>query len=492
MANYQIQAGDTLGALAQANNTTVANLQALNPNITDPNKIYAGQNLVISAEGLNSGETPVNIPTPNVPPPPQIIPPATDTTIDPALQKILDSYQEPTNPADQYTAMEDKAGIAQKTQDVANLTGQINSLLAQQRVQEAQIGKEAISAGAIKGRNLDLERQNYMTLQPLQVQLAIKQGDLTTAQNHLDKMFGYQQDYEKAKMDFENKKIDAVYAYATKAQQDALDAKKAQLLQDNNDRVNNLNQAQTWATTAISQGQGELASQIMALDPKDPNYQTKLGVLAGQIKQPVDELKQLQIAKLRKELGATTFDGYLDETDVKKIDASPQGKAVKALGTLKQKVEGYKELVDKYGTSSFGKQKAQLEAAFADLKIAYKEAANLGALTGPDVALLEEAVKPATSGWFGGQWYKVLSGQGKGTILSGLDQTLGIINKSATSNIQQLYARDPRYPSSYYVQEITNPFKDQITLSDTQIEELTKGLSPEQIQQLKDEGLLPQ
>lgn len=42
---YIIQGGDTLGQLAVANKTDVGTLLQLNPNITDPNKIFAGRNL---------------------------------------------------------------------------------------------------------------------------------------------------------------------------------------------------------------------------------------------------------------------------------------------------------------------------------------------------------------------------------------------------------------------------------------------------------------
>ena len=40
---YIVQPGDTLGVLAQRFGTTVRNLQALNPRITNPNLIYAGE-----------------------------------------------------------------------------------------------------------------------------------------------------------------------------------------------------------------------------------------------------------------------------------------------------------------------------------------------------------------------------------------------------------------------------------------------------------------
>lgn len=46
---YTIASGDTLSALALKNKTTVKNLMSLNPQITDPNKIYAGQSLNITA-----------------------------------------------------------------------------------------------------------------------------------------------------------------------------------------------------------------------------------------------------------------------------------------------------------------------------------------------------------------------------------------------------------------------------------------------------------
>ena len=40
---YQVQSGDSLGVIAQKNNTTISKLMELNPNISDPHKIYVGQ-----------------------------------------------------------------------------------------------------------------------------------------------------------------------------------------------------------------------------------------------------------------------------------------------------------------------------------------------------------------------------------------------------------------------------------------------------------------
>jgi len=45
--DYEIQYGDTLSDLAQANHTTVAHIMELNPNLDNPNVIYAGNHIVI-------------------------------------------------------------------------------------------------------------------------------------------------------------------------------------------------------------------------------------------------------------------------------------------------------------------------------------------------------------------------------------------------------------------------------------------------------------
>lgn len=48
MSTYKIKQGDTLSKIAQENGTTVEELAKIN-NISDPNKIYAGQNLMLTA-----------------------------------------------------------------------------------------------------------------------------------------------------------------------------------------------------------------------------------------------------------------------------------------------------------------------------------------------------------------------------------------------------------------------------------------------------------
>ncbi len=72
--NYIIQYGDTLFGIARRHGTTVAAIRAINPQIVNPNRIYAGHRLAIPAATnpnigvgtANSDGEPVAIPSDNV------------------------------------------------------------------------------------------------------------------------------------------------------------------------------------------------------------------------------------------------------------------------------------------------------------------------------------------------------------------------------------------------------------------------------------------
>ena len=58
MANYTVKSGDTLSGIASKNNTTVANLLSLNPDITNADLIYVGQVIVVSGAAAPKTKNP--------------------------------------------------------------------------------------------------------------------------------------------------------------------------------------------------------------------------------------------------------------------------------------------------------------------------------------------------------------------------------------------------------------------------------------------------
>lgn len=178
------------------------------------------------------------------------------------------------------------------------------------------------------------------------------------------------------------------------------------------------------------------------------------------------QLKKAQIAKAWADAKKVdTTSGVLTEQQLRQIDTSPQGKKLTTLSNMYQLSQTYKNLVDTYGFKASGPEKALIDRAYADLKIAYKSAAELGALTGPDVALLEEAIKPSAGGAIKFLDYK-LSG-GRGGVTDAIESGLVRAREEALKNYKQLTARNPGYGQSDYVKSLITPFaKDYSTVNE--------------------------
>lgn len=204
-----------------------------------------------------------------------------------------------------------------------------------------------------------------------------------------------------------------------------------------------------WDSNSMNLSLGE-ATQIAQQSAK---YQKEMqGDVLGDI------YKGLQIEKLQQEIRANESDlesGQLNEKELKAIDTSSEGKNVQTLVDLKNKVNRYKTLLDEYGYQFSGAGRTLLEGAYAELKIAWKEAAKLGALTGPDVAIIADAVKPAT-GFTGAFAYA--TGGGIGGIKKGVETMLKNIDTDANRNVEQLLARNEKYKGSNYVGLLASNF----------------------------------
>lgn len=270
------------------NSSVLGNTQSL---VTVPEK-----KIITNWSGVNAGITAEN----------KTLNEKTTSAIPDSMKYYMDSLEKAPSGAEQYikqygavaTPEEIQAKEAVKTEASSKLKAletQLSGITAsaeQAKLQlEQNAGNKDVTSTFLGRQQADIDRRAAIQSLPLQTQILAQKAIVTdnaellkNAQDKLDKYFSLIREDDKNTMDYNNELKSKIYEYMTAEEKTQADEKEKQETRDYNTSVNNLNQAQTWATTAISQGQGDLAGQIMALDPKSKDYQVKLGELAKQIK----------------------------------------------------------------------------------------------------------------------------------------------------------------------------------------------------------------
>lgn len=151
--------------------------------------------------------------------------------------------------------------------------------------------------------------------------------------------------------------------------------------------------------------------------------------------------------------GGGTVESTLSNKEMKELDVTTEAKALKTLADLKASVKRYDSLIGQEGFALTGEGKAKLNALYADVKIKWKEAAALGALTGPDLELIEQAVPAAT----GIGRLNPFSADPK-AVRNTLAQTVAGLDRSARSKYDQLVLRNDKYENNAYVRSLGTPF----------------------------------
>jgi hypothetical protein len=328
--------------------------------------------------------------------------------------------------ADRTAELQKEQGLFEKQQIVTDLENQYRAKERFYTKEEEKIRKnsEGKTATAIEQDVATLQRQRNSELADIAIQQQAASGNYRTAFDIVEAKIDAE--FEPLKNEIETLKT--MYSFY---QNDLTESEKLQAQA----------RIQEKESALAFERNKEMARYEQQLRQSDPLYQANLANVYSQINAR----------------NADITSGVLTDAEIKAIDTSPQGKKVTTLGDLKQKLAEYQELVRQYGTSSFGSQKARLDASFADLKIAYKTAAELGALQGPDIVLLEEALRPASFANPITQAFAKATGGGVGSINAALEQAQNVINQSAGNSVTQLLARNPAYRNSEYVNSLIDP-----------------------------------
>ncbi len=148
--------------------------------------------------------------------------------------------------------------------------------------------------------------------------------------------------------------------------------------------------------------------------------------------------------------------GELTDKELAAVDKTKEAENLKLVSDLKASALRYKDTLNTYGYEAFGVGKTLLDNTYAELQVKWKEAARLGALTGPDLQLILDAVKPAT-GLRGA--YSVATGGGVSGISTGVDAMITRLDEDGLRNFELLKTRNTKYKDNPYVNALGKPFE---------------------------------
>jgi hypothetical protein len=335
-------------------------------------------------------------------------------------------------------------------------------------IQDNANAEYGVTKGAVAGRMDEARRKSLRTQADLAVVQMAKQGRYDSAKRIADRAIAVQLEKQKQTLDSLRFIYEENKSKFEKTDQRLFDTMLKDRERELNREEDNLKTISDLSLDALQNGAPpSLAAKMRAA--KTPEEAMRIG---GQYVGSLD--RQLKIAQINK-IGydnmlaeAAMNDrkyGILTDADIKAIDNSPQGKQLNTASNLKLKLSSYQDLVKKYGFEIKGADKAVLENAYIELQLAYKEAANLGVLNGPDLTLVEAAIRSATPGFWGNVGNVLSLGGGTRSLVANLEQAQTTLNAAASQSAEQLYARNPSYQNSSYVQSLLLPFGDELITS---------------------------
>lgn len=239
-SSYLIKSGDTLSRIASTNNTTVAELMKINPQITNPNLIYAGKSLTLP--GISGAQPGAQAGSPTIysAQTPEQATAAINANQQTDMQKTAVSTEPPTRkttadvmkeltatitpPAAEkpvvpdftatYTSLREQYGVNGLETQLNSLQAQQQDLLAQKQTRvNAERGKP-VATNVIAGRLSEVEKQENERLAAVQSSIQNIQNQLTTKYNVVDTLMKTKQlDYSAASDSYDKQMSNNISLY---------------------------------------------------------------------------------------------------------------------------------------------------------------------------------------------------------------------------------------------------------------------------------------
>jgi hypothetical protein len=180
-----------------------------------------------------------------------------------------------------------QAEVNQRKQELANYTAQLNSIVAKQNQDLLTLrgvgAAEGVTETVYGGQAATINREAAIKALPVQAQVAMAQGNLDLAQDYLGQLKTIIEDKANADYTYNVAKFNSIKDYLTGEQKIKLgnielaEKRAYDTFQKNKERLFD------YADEARKNGATSLVGQITAINPGDPNFDTKIGRLVAQI-----------------------------------------------------------------------------------------------------------------------------------------------------------------------------------------------------------------
>jgi hypothetical protein len=192
--------------------------------------------------------------------------------------------------------------IEQKKQTLNTLTGNLNAIVSKAQADVLSVTGQGrgIPEAIIGGQQAQINKEAAIAALPVQAQIAVAQGDLQMAQEHLDTLIKIKSEDINNDYNYKMSVYSSIKDFVNKEQDIQLEAQKTAETRAYNEKMDNLKQIDSWQQTASKTGQGYLISSFAKLDPASPTFKSDISNIISKVQDPsvkLDlEMKKAEIA----------------------------------------------------------------------------------------------------------------------------------------------------------------------------------------------------
>lgn len=378
-------------------------------------------------------------------------------------------------------AIEDQLGVRGIERQLADISGQI-----QQEIAGLRAGQQALAnqgdvrvSGTLGRRQEQLEQQATNRILALQAAGTVLQGNLDSARNYATRMAQIQTDQQRSALEAQMFNLEQVSREAERvgdqitqrqaeARQFQLQQQMAQLDQMDAEKQ----QAIELALSSIPRGAN--ANEVASFIAGNPTVDQAIARFGEAMQQPTRQeqlaitTEELNQQLLRERIATERASRYTIASDVATNQLLTPDEMVAMtklpdVGKLETRavflslLDQYRNLVQETGIAVRGEDRGRLESVLGELQIAYKNAAELGALVGADFELLDRVIPKATEDNFIRKAIRLARNQGTSQILGSLNETISRNMTGLEDQLRRIDALDPRYRYTDYLDVILEP-----------------------------------